>query len=131
MSYHELRVDEVGNMGRCVFASRDIPKGICITKCELLVLPEFDSLLVNDTVLKHYTFKYNERQDCIVLGDGSIFNHSDTPNVEYVLQQWGERKVMIFIALRDIKADEQLFTNYSQDTSVNIEGYIKQASLTK
>ncbi len=138
---HELRIDESSaNMGRCIHASRDITKGDKIMHCELLVLPEFDSLLVNDTVLKHYVFKYNERQDCIVLGLGSMFNHAPTiettpnetlANVKYELASWGDRSLMFFIATRDIKQGEQLFIDYAQDTNVDVAEYINQPSLIK
>lgn len=141
---HELRIDEVGNMGRCIFSSRPITKGDVIMKCEILVLPEFDTLLVNDTVLKHYVFKYDDRQDCIVLGHGSMFNHAPTvalnepdaiygtlANVSFELVQYGERKLMFFLATRDIEQGEQLFIDYTQDTSVDVNQYLKQVSLIK
>lgn len=101
--------------GREVTASEFIFKDDEIMACELLVLSPFDTLVLNDTGLQFYTFKYNTLQDCLVLGLGEIFNHDDSPNVSYRLEQRDGRSMMIFKALRDIKSGEQLFIDYSAD----------------
>lgn len=117
-------------MGRGLYATRDISQNEIIMKCELLVLSENDTKVVNTTDLQFYTFKYNETQDCLVLGLGEIFNHSDDANVDYRLEDLDGRKVMVFRALRLIKPDEQLFINYNQDISIDADKYIKNKSLT-
>jgi len=120
----KTHVKLVPGMGRGVFADHDIDMGRIVVVNELLVLSEADTVKVNNTSLKLYTFKYNDTQDCLCLGDGELFNHSDTPNVEYYLQNINGRKVMSFLASRDIVAGEQLFINYSHDTEVNIQEYL-------
>lgn len=115
--------------GRGLYATKTIKKGTVIAICELLVLSALDTMLIEHTELKYYTFKYNELQDCLVLGDGEIFNHSDKQNVNYFLKSKGKRKLMHFVAIRDIKKGEQLFIDYNFDTQVNPEKYIKNASL--
>lgn len=116
-------------MGRCLVAERPIPAGMVIMQCELLVLSEVDTPLVNETDLKYYTFKFNETQDCLVLGLGEIFNHSSAPNVSYELVDLNCRKVMQFRAIKDVCAGEQLFIDYQADVQVNTEGYINTKSL--
>ena len=64
-------------MGRGLYASENLKIGATLMQCELLVLSQDDTKKVNDTDLKYYVFNYNENQDCIVLGDAEIFNHSD------------------------------------------------------
>lgn len=107
------------DMGRGVFANQDIKTGEVITNCELLVLDKADTILVDDTSLKFYTFKFNDTQDCLVLGDGEIFNHNNKPNVSYQLititDSIGTRKLMQFKALRPILQDEQMFIDYAAD----------------
>src|SRR5689334_18895955 len=107
--------------GRGFYASREIEKNEVITVCELLVLSPEDTVKVNDTDLKYYTFVYNDKQDCLVLGDGEIFNHDDNPNVGYKLDYDDGRLKMYFYALKNIDPGEQLFIDYSADTKVNTE----------
>jgi SET domain-containing protein len=120
-------------MGRGLAAFTMIEKGKFVMECELLVLSQFDTPIANMTELKHYTFKYNESQDCLVLGNGEIFNHSDEPNVKYELVDYtqdGEtRKVMMFTAIRHIDAGEQLFIDYNADIPVDTKEYVNSKSL--
>lgn len=115
------------DMGRGIFANFDINEGETICYCELLVLSENDTKIVNSTDLQYYTFKYNDTQDCLVLGDGEIFNHDDNSSVAYGLVEIsdsiGSRTLMMFTAKRDIKQGEQLFINYNDDIKVNTDSY--------
>lgn len=114
---HIYSVQVIEGMGRGIIAERDIKKGEVITNCELLVLSPADTLAVNATDLKWYTFVFdkNTKQDCLVMGDGEIFNHDDNANVLYGLIDWNGRKLMRFQAARDIKKGEQLFIDYRAD----------------
>jgi SET domain-containing protein len=124
-------VQMVEGMGRGVIAERDIKLGEVITNCELLVLSKPDTCLVNQTELQYYTFVFDAANslDCIVLGDGEIFNHDDDANTLYGLIDWNGRKLMRFQASRDIKKGEQLFINYAADSLVNVENYLNNGSL--
>jgi SET domain-containing protein len=116
----------VEGMGRGIIAEKDIKRGEVITNCELLVLSPEDTIKVNETDLKWYTFTFNAEtnQDCLVMGDGEIFNHDDDANVLYGLIEFNGRKLMRFQACRDIKRGEQLFIDYGADVKkVDIEGY--------
>jgi SET domain-containing protein len=112
--------------GREVTSLKLIPKGTIVALCELLVLSEQDTKTVDSTDLKYYVFKYNETQDCLVMGEGEIFNHSDTPNTEYKLVQHEGRSKMQFTALDDIPAGTQLFTDYNADIKVNTNDYVQK-----
>ena len=125
-------------MGRGVFSAHDVYSWeVCtvFSFCELLVLNTDDTRVVNTTELKHYTFKYNETQDCLVLGIGELFNHSDTPNVSYHLEDKVEngitRKVMAFRLLKPVTKGEQLFIDYNADVKVNTEEYINSKSMVE
>lgn len=109
--------------GRGLYATRRIYKGEMIMVCEVLALSPTDTIKVNSTDLKYYTFVYNATQDCLVLGDGEIFNHSDRCNVEYKLIKRGSRMVMAFKSVQDIPKGKQLFIDYSQDVKVNTHSY--------
>ena len=124
---HEVRMTV--DMGRGVFSSRDIAQGDVITVCELLPLSASDTVTVNTTELRYYTFQLNKVQDCLVLGVGEIFNHHFLPNVSYKLVSYGDRLMMQFEALVDIPRDTQLFIDYAADSKVNVDSYLKQKSL--
>lgn len=123
------KIEIIEGMGRGLLATRNISKLEIICICELLILSENDTIKVNETELKYYTFKYNDGQDCLVLGDGEIFNHSDIENVGYNLMDFDDRKVMLFFSKRDIISGEQLLINYNDDIKINSEEYIKNKSL--
>jgi SET domain-containing protein len=117
-------------MGRGLYATRQIAQNEIIMKCEILVLSENDTKIVNTTDLQYYTFKFNETQDCLVLGLGEIFNHDENSNVNYELIDFENRKIMVFKASKFIRFGKQLFINYTQDISVNADRYISNKSLT-
>lgn len=113
--------------GREVTATEFIYQDDTVELCEILVLDMADTSTINEfTDLKFYTFKFNEHQDCLVLGNGEIFNHSDTPNVTYDLVESEGRTKMRFKALRDIKTGEQLFIDYAKDTKVDASSYVNK-----
>ncbi len=122
--------------GREVTATEIIQRGDVITECEILVLSDADTITIEETNLRYYTFKYNSTQDCLVLGCGEIFNHSDTPNVSFKLVDlparkldMPTRKVMQFVALSEIRTGQQLFIDYASDVTVNANEYINNKSL--
>jgi len=123
-------------MGRGLYASNyegPIKKDEVILQNELIVLDSLDSVLLDSTALKYYTFKYKHNQSCIALGDGTLLNHSINPNVGYILHDLNhdvhDRKVITFYALRDIEQGEQLFIDYGADGTINIGEYIRRPSL--
>ena len=111
------------DMGRGLYAFTDLEKGKVLFQAEVLVLSANDTIKVNQTDLQYYTFKFNETQDCLVLGDAELFNHDNSPNVGYTLQEHDGRKVMVFYMLKDVDKDMQLFINYSADCAVNVSNY--------
>ncbi len=120
-------------MGRGIVATSSLRAGEVVMQCEILKLNIVDTVQVNQTELQYYTFKYDKHCDCLVLGNGEIFNHSARPSVKYELvdffQEGVTRKVMLFTALRDITRGEQLLIDYQADTHVMVDGYMVNKSL--
>ena len=110
--------------GRGLYASRDLYANEIVEVAEILILSTSDTIKVNETDLQYYTFVFNSNQDCLVLGNGEIFNHDDNANVVYNLVQYGDRVKMVFKTIRDVPAGEQLFINYTQDTQVDATEYV-------
>lgn len=127
--YYEII--ETSEFGRGLYAYATYFKDEIVFDAELLILSPEDTKVVNTTDLKYYTFKYDETRDCLVLGDGEIFNHSDKPNVAYTLVEHEGRKIMRFTALRDIKDGEQMFIDYNADQRVEFQDYVGKNLLGK
>ena len=65
--------------------------------------------------LKDYIFEIdkNKQQYGIVLGYGSLYGHSETPNITFAYNK--QNRQMYFIAARTINAGEELTINYGKD----------------
>ncbi|PPQ89643.1 hypothetical protein CVT25_013830 [Psilocybe cyanescens] len=65
------------------------------------------------TLLDHYTFIWTEGRVALALGLGSLFNHSDPPNVSYTRDI--KTDSIKYVASRDIEAGEKLCIFYGQN----------------
>jgi len=110
-----IKVETFPVFGRGVMATEYINEGTLLETCPVLPLTTADTELVNQTSLKQYTFVFDKekKQDCLVMGLGELYNHSDSPNVGYRLDPVA--RTMEFYTLRPVAKDEQLFTDYRQD----------------
>jgi len=117
--------------GRGLYAQREIFAGEPIMACELIVLSEKDTKTLQETDLKYYTFVFNDKQDCLLLGDGELFNHCDIPNVSFKLKRYKNRMMMYFVCTRDIKPGKELTIDYNSDIVINVDEYIAAPSLVK
>ncbi len=99
--------------GRGVFASEDISRGELIEICPVIVLIEKDTRLLDQTILYEYYFLWEngKKATAILLGFGSIYNHSDTPNAETTSDL--EEQTIAFTAIQDIKAGEEIVICYN------------------
>lgn len=101
--------------GRGVFAGRFIANGELIERAAVLIIPAGEWNQIEHTVLSNYWFSFgpNKEHAAIALGYGSLYNHSYTPNAVYEVKE-GEMVVQ-FLALRDIKAGEEITINYNRN----------------
>lgn len=116
----DLYVEQVPGKGRGVFAGQPIPKGAIIEVCPVIVLSSKESSVVEKTILGSYIFKWpgtkqkavdkNWTRSCVVLGNGSILNHSSTPNTHWYIRQ--TKLVVVFRAKRLINIGEELTHDY-------------------
>ncbi len=105
----------IAGAGRGVFARSNMQKGETIEVCPVIEVPAGDPSNAPDGLLITYFYYFGRRKDraLIVLGFGSIYNHSVLPNASY--KEAGRTQTMIFTALRDIKQDEEITVNYNQN----------------
>ncbi len=101
--------------GRGVFTHSPIPEGTLLEICPAIIIPEAEVAIIHKTILHDYYFLWGDAQKeaAIVLGFGSIYNHSDIPNARYIMDY--EQQSMDFFATRDIEAGEEIVVNYRDD----------------
>lgn len=100
--------------GRGVFATENIKAGEVIEECHHVLLSE-SFPFVNQN-LKEYVFawpKFLPTHSTVVLGFGSIYNHSNTPNADWETDI--ERNLFVFNSRKDIAAGEEICTSYGEE----------------
>ncbi|USP76775.1 hypothetical protein yc1106_04049 [Curvularia clavata] len=106
--------------GRGVFATKDIPAYTVIDVCPVLVLEiEENKKHIEKTSLYHYTYNWpqtdaygnNQVAQAVVFGLGSMFNHSTQEQNVGWIRDLG-RKIIVYRALRDIPAGQELCISY-------------------
>lgn len=109
----DLYISQTSEKGRGVFACRSFKEGEPIEVCPVLVLGENDVALIRKTLLKHYYYEWGDTcsRGAIVLGYGSIYNHSWNPNALYTFDE--KKKVIVYWAVKDIACDEEIVVNYN------------------
>lgn len=98
---------------RGMIASCDIKKGAIIEKCPIVLLPKSDLPALFSTKLNNYYFDWTVDTRAVVLGYGSVINHSFSPNADYRYDY--KNKFMIYFAISDIQAGDEVLINYNGD----------------
>ena len=108
--FHESEVHDRG-----VFTGAPIPKDELLEVCPVIVLPKKDLLKIHDTHLHDYYFLWgkNDENCAIILGFGSLINHSDSPNAIAIPNY--EERTLDFYSCREIETGEEIFINYNGD----------------
>jgi len=108
----KIYIKKVSKNQRGVFAKKKIKKGEIIEICPVIPVPKKQEKYLDKTFLLNYYFEWGPRnQPGIVLGYGSLYNHSYTPNAEH--DERVKKREMVFTALRDIKKGEEITHNYN------------------
>ncbi|KAI0647731.1 hypothetical protein C8Q79DRAFT_999339 [Trametes meyenii] len=106
-----LRIEYAEGKGRGVYACREISAQTLIEVSPVLLftVEEYEAH-GRHTVLDHYTFKWRDGRMALALGLGSLFNHSQRPNVSYTLDSASES--IRYTTSRRILPDEELCIFY-------------------
>ncbi|KAH9925436.1 uncharacterized protein BXZ73DRAFT_50055 [Epithele typhae] len=106
-----LRIEYAQGKGRGVYASREIPAQTLIEISPVLLFSaaEYEAH-GKHTVLDHYTFVWRDGKMALALGLGSLFNHSQKPNVSYSIDPSTES--IRYTTFRPIAKDEELCIFY-------------------
>ncbi|RCW50248.1 SET domain-containing protein [Paenibacillus prosopidis] len=111
----EIKISKLskGEFKRGVFATRDIQKGELIHEAPVIPYPNEDHDYIEKTILSDYVFEYGANHTAILLGYGSLFNHSYQPNATYDINF--DNHTFDFYAYTDIKAGDEILINYNGD----------------
>jgi uncharacterized protein len=87
-------------------------RGDLIEIAPVIVFAKASLECIDKTKIYEYYFLWGEKLDipAVVLGYGSLFNHSDEPNAEFSLDIASEN--MQFTALDDISSGTEITINY-------------------
>jgi len=109
--YHEVEIRTIDGKGRGVFAQRRFEKGEVIESDPVLVLPNDQYALLEQTTLKDYYFDWGEQACALPLGWSVVYNHSEHPNATTVRHL--QEGFIEFVALRDIEPGEEITYRYA------------------
>ncbi len=114
----KIKIADVKGMGRGVFATQDIKKDEVIEYCPILSLSdkEVDFIKDHSDILKfYYLWQYEIEKHCIMLGYGSLYNHNNNPNADVDYNVIDHQNYLIFTAIKDIPAGEEIVYDYNFD----------------
>lgn len=108
----EVKPSPISGMG--VFAKHDINVGETLEISHFTILNQKFSQI--DDKLKEYVFSWPKNvwggKSVVVWGYGSIYNHSRQNNADWITDE--NNNVFRFFTIKDIKAGEEIFTNYGE-----------------
>ncbi|KAJ7459772.1 cytidine deaminase-like protein [Mycena latifolia] len=100
--------------GRGVFAARAIAKHTVVEISPVLLLgkEEYETH-GRFTILDEYAFKWKNGSMALALGLGSLFNHSNSPNLSYTIDTSTDS--IRYTTTRNVKLDEELCIYYGSN----------------
>ena len=107
-----IEVKNTKTRGRGVFATKNFKEGDVIEIAPAITLSTKERQHGEKTVLGWYMYPWRStRTAMVVLGFGSIYNHSFKPNADW--KQNFKNKTMVYTAIKPIKKGEEILINYN------------------
>lgn len=107
-----VKKSDIPESGRGVFTKVNLKKGETVEECPIIEIPKHNLSSLNESNLVTYVFFFgrNKEKAALALGFGSLYNHSDNPNIAFEIKP--SQETIEFTALEDIKKDGELTINY-------------------
>lgn len=101
--------------GRGVFTTANIEIGEIIEICPVLVILSKEIESIHQTALHDYYYLWGKdnQQAAIILGFGSLYNHSFEANAEFIPDY--DMQTMSLFCIKSISAGEEIIINYLGD----------------
>lgn len=103
-----MLVRDAGKKGRGVFAKGRLLEGEVVEFAPVIILSRNEGRILLQTALGEHAFDLGRNRVGVGLGYASLYNHSRSSNAEFESSLDGIR----IVALRDIRADEEITINY-------------------
>ena len=116
----KIKIINIKGKGRGVVATKNIKKGEIIEFCPIVFISkkEADFLEKENTILNfYYLYQYTIHKYCLMLGYGSLYNHSLHPNADVDYDTKNPKDYIIFEAIKNIKAGEEISMDYEFDNN--------------
>lgn len=112
INMNSIEIRSTKNKGRGVFALKDFKTGEIIENCPVIWLDSKDRKNCEKTILNYYVYPWRSTvTGSVVLGYGSIYNHSFDPNADW--KQNFKTKNMVYRAIKPIKKGDEILVNYN------------------
>lgn len=95
--------------GFALFAATNLAAGETVLEEPVVEIPDKDWKVISTTVLHEYCFE-TEDAAYFPLGYADLLSHAKPGNLFWRI--WAEKRLIIFIALRDISTGEELTFDY-------------------
>jgi SET domain-containing protein len=109
---HWYVVADGGPKGRGLFAVQNIPPRtlVHVAPCLSVTKEEYECHM-KYTILEHYLFNAQGGNKLLALGDGSLFNHANRPNVDYRIDSQN-LCIRYYVGHEGIKLGQELCISY-------------------
>lgn len=108
----KIEVKRTGKKGRGVFALTDFKVGEIIENCPVINITPTERKKIEKTIFNYYIYPWRStKSGSLVLGYGSIYNHSFSPNADW--KQNFKANLMVYRAIRPIKKGDEVTVNYN------------------
>ena len=98
---------KIAQGGRGVFARSGIKKGEVVETCPFIEISQKEA---ERSVLINYIILVGKDRAALALGYGSLYNHSESPNARFKINE--KDKEIVFTAIREINKDEEITFDY-------------------
>jgi len=116
----KIKIIDIKGKGRGVVATEDIAKGEIIETCPIIFISKREAEMIeklSDVLEYYYLWQYTIDKFCIMFGYGSMYNHSkENPNADIDFDTENPKNYLMFEAIKDIKAGEEIAMDYEFDS---------------
>ena len=108
-----IHVERSIGKGRGVYAGREFRPGDLIESAPVVVIPAAQRASIAATILDYFVFEWGAEglEVAVVLGFGSLYNHSSSPNAHY--HKDVANSLVEFVCVAPIAEGEEILINYN------------------